>query len=54
MEATTDLFINIIQNNRIVYDRKSKDFKNNRKKNETWLIIAKQSRMSGALFVCSM
>lgn len=51
MEATTDLFINLIQNNRMIYDKSMKDFKNTRKKEEVWQNIAKQSRMSGKVFV---
>lgn len=47
MEATTDLFINLIQNNRILYDKSLKDYKNTRKKDEAWQIIATQSRMTG-------
>lgn len=47
MEASTDLFINLIQNNRILYDKSLKDFKNTRKKEEAWKNIAEQSRMSG-------
>lgn len=49
MEASTDLFINLIQNNRILYDKTLKDFKNTIKKDEAWKIIAAQSRMSGIL-----
>lgn len=51
MEATTDLFINLIQNNRIIYDKSLKDFKNTRKKEDVWLKIANQSRMTGIAFV---
>lgn len=51
MEATTDLFINLIQNNRIIYDKSLKDFKNTRKKEEAWQNVAIQSRMSGNIFV---
>ncbi len=47
MEASTDLFINLIQNNRILYDKSLKDFKNTRKKEEVWQKIATDSRMSG-------
>ncbi|XP_037045773.1 uncharacterized protein LOC119081133 [Bradysia coprophila] len=46
MEATTDLFINLIQNNRIIYDKSMKEFKNTRKKEEVWQNIANQSRMT--------
>lgn len=52
MEATTDLFINLIQNNRIIYDKSLKEFKNTRKKEEVWQNIANQSRMTGNVFVC--
>lgn len=47
MEATTDLFINIIRNHRIIYDTRSKDFKNIHKKEDEWILIAGESRMSG-------
>ncbi len=47
MEASTDLFINIIRNHRIIYDTKSKDFKNVHKKEDEWIEIARESRMSG-------
>jgi hypothetical protein len=47
MEATTDLFINVIQNHRIIYDKSLKDFKNTRKKDEAWKNIANQCRMDG-------
>lgn len=49
MEASTDLFINVIQNNPIVFDKASKDFKNTIKKDQAWVIIADQSRMTGNL-----
>lgn len=45
--STTDLFINLIQNHRVVYDKSLKDFKNTRKKDEAWASIANQSRMNG-------
>lgn len=45
--ATLDLFINVIQNHPIVYDKTLKDFKNTRKKEEAWVNIANQSRMTG-------
>lgn len=47
MEATTDLFINIIRNHRIIYDTTSKDFKHIYKKEDEWAKIALESRMSG-------
>lgn len=50
MEATTDLFINIIRNHRIIYDATSKDFKNINKKDDEWEKIAAESRMNGNLF----
>lgn len=47
MAASTDLFINLIQNHPIVYDKSLKDFKNIRKKDDAWEDIAHQSRMDG-------
>lgn len=47
MEVSMDLFINLIQNSRIIYDKTLKDFKNIRKKEEAWTHIATQSRMTG-------
>lgn len=47
MEASTDLFINLIQNNRILYDKSLKDFKNVKKKDEAWQKVADVSRMTG-------
>lgn len=51
MEATTDLFINIIRNHRIIYDTRSKDFKNVLKKEDEWILIAQESRMSGKKYI---
>lgn len=47
MEASTDLFINIIRNHRIIYDTRSKDFKNIHKKEDAWVEIAEESGMNG-------
>lgn len=47
MEASTDLFINLIQNNPILFDKTLKDFKNTRKKEEIWANVANQSNMTG-------
>lgn len=47
MEASTDFFINLIQNSRIIYDKSLKDFKNTRKKDQAWAVIANQSKMTG-------
>lgn len=47
MEASTDFFINLIQNQRIIYDKSLKEFKNTRKKDEAWQNIAAQSGMIG-------
>lgn len=47
MEASTDFFISLIECNRIIYDKSSKDFKNVVKKDEAWSRIAKNSRMTG-------
>lgn len=47
MEASTDLFINIIRNHRILYDTKSKDFKNINKKENVWAKIAEETGMDG-------
>lgn len=51
MEATTDLFINIIRNHRIIYDTRSKDFKNVLRKEDEWILIAQESRMSGKKYI---
>lgn len=47
--VSNDLFINLIQNNPIIYDKKSKDFKNTLKKDRVWNTIAQESFMTGKL-----
>ncbi len=47
MEASTDYFITLVECNRILYDKSSKDFKNAAKKEAAWVRIANNSGMSG-------
>lgn len=46
-EASTDYFITLVECNRIIYDKSSKDFKNIPKKEEAWARIALNSKMTG-------
>lgn len=49
MEAPTELFITLIEVNRIIYDKSSNDFKNVRKKDEAWERVARNSHMTGKI-----
>lgn len=47
MEASTDYFISLIECNRVLYDKSSKDFKNVVKKDEAWARIARNTKSTG-------